>query len=239
MKDRYQKQIILSEIGESGQQQLSKASVLVIGAGGLGLMVSSYLVAMGIGNVGICDFDFIEESNLHRQFYFTPAEIGKSKATILAEKLRLQNPSIMIKDFVEKIDKKTILSIAGDYSIICDCTDQGNSRIIINDYCQKNKKSLVHGAVSDWQGYVTVFHYLNGFNLRDLFDFSDYLKIQSCSDIGISSPVCGLIGSYMANETIKIILSFGNTLEGKILHFNTLTNQIRTINIKKQVATVT
>jgi adenylyltransferase/sulfurtransferase len=74
---------------------------------------------------------------------------------------------------------------------------------------------------------------------KDIFDFSDYLKSQSCSDIGISSPICGLIGSYMANETIKIILSIGNTLEGKMLHFNTLTNQIRTINIKKQVATVT
>lgn len=234
MIERYQKQIILPEIGESGQLLIANASVLIIGGGGLGVIVSSYLVSMGIGNICICDFDLIEETNLNRQFCYTPNEIGESKATILAKKLRLQNPNIKIKDIVEKIDKNSIKSIAGDYSIICDCTDQGISRIAINEYCANNKKILVHGAVSDWQGYITVFHHLKGFSLKDIFDFSDYLKSQSCSDIGISSPVCGLIGSYMANETLKIILSIGNTLEGKILHVNTLSNQIRTFKLKKQ-----
>jgi molybdopterin/thiamine biosynthesis adenylyltransferase len=233
MTKRYQKQIILAEIGESGQQHLANASVLIIGAGGLGVIVASYLVAMGVGNIGICDFDFIEESNLHRQFYYTPDEIGKSKAKILAEKLRHQNPNINIVDIVKKIDKNSILTVAVDYSIICDCTDQGFSRIVINDYCAIHKKILVHGAVSDWQGYITVFHNLKGFSMKDIFDFSDYLKSQSCSENGIISPVCGLIGSYMVNEVIKIILNIGTVLEGKILYINMLKNKIRIINLKK------
>ncbi len=239
MIKRYQKQIILEEIGESGQQQLTNASVLIIGAGGLGVIVTSYLVAMGVGNIGICDFDSIEESNLHRQFCYTPYDVGKSKATVLAEKLRLQNSNIFIKDIVKKIDKNSIPEIAVDYPIICDCTDQGISRIVINDYCAFHKRILVHGAVSDWQGYVTVFHYLKGFSLKDIFDFSDYLKSQNCSEIGIMSPICGLIGSYMANETIKIILNLGSVLEGKILYINMLKNQTRTINIKKTSANST
>lgn len=236
MTDRYQKQIILPEIGESGQQQLAYASVLIAGAGGLGVVVASYLVAMGVGNIGICDFDYIEGSNLHRQLFFTPNDIGKSKASVLAEKLRLQNPNITINNIDKKVDKNSVTEIANNYQIICDCTDQGISRTIINDYCAEHKKILVHGAVSDWQGYITVLHYLKGFNLKDIFDFSDYLKSQSCSEIGIISPVCGLIGSYMTTETIKIILNLEDVLEGKILYVNMLNNQIREINIKKTSA---
>ncbi len=236
MTDRYQKQIILPEIGESGQQQLANASVLIAGAGGLGVVVASYLVAMGIGNIGICDFDNVEASNLHRQLLFTPSDIGKSKASVLAEKLRLQNPNITINNIDKKVDKSSIIEIAENYQIICDCTDQGISRTIINDYCFSHKKILVHGAVSEWEGYISVFHYLKGFSLKDIFDFSDYLKSQSCSEKGIISPVCGLIGSYMTNEAIKVILNLNNVLDGKLLFVNMLSNKIREINIKKNIS---
>lgn len=233
MTDRYQKQIILPEIGESGQRHLTNASVLIAGAGGLGVIVASYLVATGVGTVGICDFDNVEVSNLHRQLLFTPSDIGGKKATVLAEKLRLQNPNVIINSIEKKIDKNSVLEIAKNYQIICDCTDQGMSRTIINEYCGEHKKILIHGAVSDWQGYVTVFHYLNGFSLKDIFGFNDYLVSQSCSETGVISPICGLIGSYMTTETIKVILNLEDVLEGKILYVNMLNNQIREINIKK------
>lgn len=233
MTNRYQKQIILPEIGESGQKKIENASVLIVGAGGLGVIVASYLVAMGIGNIGISDFDNVQESNLHRQLHFTPSDIGKSKVSVLVNKLRLQNPDIIINSINKKIEKNSILEIANNYQIICDCTDQSFSRIIINDYCINNNKILVHGAVSDWQGYVTVFNYLKGFSLKDIFNFSDYIEAQSCTETGIISPVCGIIGSYMTNETIKIILKLDNVLDGKILYFNIFNNQIRQINIKK------
>lgn len=233
MKDRYQKQIILPEIGQSGQKHLKNASVLIAGAGGLGVIVASYLVAMGVGTVGICDFDNVEVSNLHRQLLFTPSDIGKKKATVLAKKLRLQNPNVIVNSIEKKIEKNSVVEIANNYQIICDCTDQGMSRTIINEYCGEHKKILIHGAVSDWQGYVTVFHYLNGFSLKDIFDFNDYLVSQNCSETGVISPTCGLIGSYMTTETIKVILNLENVLEGKILYVNMFNNQIREINIKK------
>lgn len=154
----------------------------------------------------------------------------------MAEKLRLQNPNIIINSIEKKIEKNSVIEIANNYQIICDCTDQGMSRTIINDYCAEHKKILVHGAVSDWQGYITVFHYLNGFSLKDIFDFNDYLKSQNCSETGVISPICGLIGSYMTIETIKVILNLEDVLEGKILYVNMLNNQIREINIKKTSA---
>jgi adenylyltransferase/sulfurtransferase len=236
MTERYQKQIILPEIGESGQKHLANASVLIAGAGGLGVIVASYLVAMGVGTIGICDFDKVEVSNLHRQILFTPSDIGKSKVSVLAEKLRLQNPNIIINRIEKKIEKNSVTEIAKNYQIICDCTDQGMSRTIINDYCAEHKKVLVHGAVSDWQGYITVFHYLKGFSLKDIFDFNDYLKSENCSEIGVISPICGIIGSYITTETIKVILNLDDVLEGKILYVNLLNNQIRQIKIKKNIS---
>lgn len=232
---RYQKQIVLSEYGDSGQSKLASASVLIIGAGGLGIIVSSYLVAMGVGHVGICDFDQVELSNLHRQFLYTPQDIGKNKATVLAEKLRIQNPDIKIDSFVATFDTKNNAMIAADFQLVCDCTDDGFTRMLINDYCAQTNKVLVHGAATQWNGYVTVFHHQKGFDLKDIFDFTDYLKSQNCSEVGIHSPVVGLIGSFMANETIKILLQLDAILEGKLLYYDMLTNQYRMVKIQKQV----
>ena len=229
---RYQQQIILPEIGLEGQKTLSNASVLIIGAGGLGVVVASYLVSMGVGVIGICDFDKIEESNLHRQFSYTPNDIGQNKATILVQKLRQQNPNVLIEDIVIKIEENNIQKVAEKYHLICDCTDQPESRILIDIFCKKNKKPLVHGAVSGWQGYITVFHYKQGIGLNDLFDPTVYFNSQTCFLTGINSAICGLIGSYMVNETIKILLGLDNVIEGKLLYINSLNNIIRTIKIK-------
>ncbi len=235
---RYQQQILLPEIGITGQQNLSNASVLIIGAGGLGVVVASYLVSMGVGTIGICDFDKIEESNLHRQFCYTPAEIGQNKATVLSQKLREQNPNVLIEVYIFTIDENNIQTIAEKYKIICDCTDQSSSRILINNYCEKQKLPLIHGAVSEWQGYITVLHHKQNFGLDDIFDFREYFNCQTCSIVGVNSALCGLIGSFMVNETIKIILQLNHIFEGKILYINSLNNLIRTIKIKKYQLTL-
>lgn len=229
---RYQQQIQLPEIGLKGQKILLKSSVLIVGAGGLGVIVGSYLVSMGVGNIGICDFDKIEETNLHRQFCYSTNLIGQNKATVLTEKLREQNPDVLVEDYIIKIDQNNIQTVAEKYQIICDCTDQSNIRVLINNYCEKYNIPLVHGAVSDWQGYITVFHYKKKFGLNNLFDLTKYLNIQTCSITGINSAVCGLIGSYMVTETIKILLDLDNVIEGNLLYVNTLKNLVRTIKIK-------
>lgn len=233
MTARYQKQIRLDEIGELGQEKIGNASVLIIGAGGLGVMVATYLTAMGVGSIGICDFDLIEASNLHRQFHFTPYDLGKSKALVLARQLKLQNPEVDINYFVDQVDKNSIIKISENYQIICDCTDQALSRILINHYCATHNKILIHGAVSDWEGYLTVFHYQKGFSLNDIFEISDYLRSQNCSTLGVNSAICGLIGSYMVNETLKVILKINPVLEGQLLYINMLNYKNRLIQLHK------
>jgi adenylyltransferase/sulfurtransferase len=230
---RYQQQMILPELVDGGQEKIRKSAVLVVGAGGLGTIVTSYLGAMGFGKIGICDFDLIEETNLHRQFHFFPNEVGLKKSEILSQKLILQNPEIHIQAYTDYLNEENINSIFSDYQIICDCTDNAETRILIDIYCQNNNKPLIHGAVTDWQGYISVFHFKKKFGLKDLFELTDYLKHASCSIAGVNGAVCGIIGSYMANETLKVILGLENILEGKLLYMNVLDNKVRIINIKK------
>lgn len=235
MIKRYQQQIILPEIGEEGQVMISNSSVLIVGAGGLGVVVASYLGSMGVGNIGICDFDKIEASNLHRQFCYTPNEIGQYKASVLTQKILLQNPDVKVNGLIVKVDENNFHGIAEKYQIICDCTDQSECRILINNYCKEYLKPLIHGAVTDWQGYLTVFHHKKKFGLGDLFDFKEYFNSQACSIIGVNPAICGMIGSHMVNEVVKIILGLDKVLEGELLYFNSLNNLVRTIKLKTAI----
>ena len=230
---RYKQQIQLPEIGEEGQQRISQAGVLIVGAGGLGTVVATYLVAMGIGKVGIVDFDNIEESNLHRQFLYSSKDLGKNKAVVLASKLKVQNEHSIICAFNEELTSHNFNEIISEYSIVCDCTDNLKTRLIIDKKCCANQVPLVHGAVSDWQGYLTLFHYINKFQYQDLFDIKTLLQSDSCESKGISSPVCGIIGSLMSNEVVKIILYIKSNLDGGLIYVNGLTNNFKFLNLKK------
>lgn len=229
---RYEQQIKLSTIGTAGQTAILQARVCIIGSGGLGTIVASYLAAMGVGYIKICDFDTIALHNLHRQFIYTPEHVGAYKANILKQQLSLQNPEIYIESHTIKIDKESIDEIGSEIDIICDCSDNGYTRMLLNNYCASNHIVLIHGAVSQWEGYLTVFHYKNRYTLQDLFDFSDYLKIENCNDLGIMSPICGIIGSYMASETIKIILNNTDVLDGQLLYINTENNTHKTYKLQ-------
>lgn len=230
---RYQQQLILPEIGIAGQQNISNASVLIVGAGGLGSMVGGYVAAMGVGNIGICDFDSVEESNLHRQFFYTPGDIGNNKAIILTQKLKMQNPGIIITSFNRRFNASGADDLFNNYEIICDCSDNVETRIALNDYSGNRNIPLIHGAVSGWQGYITVFNYKASFTYADLFSSEDLLNSQSCFNNGINSTICGIVGSYMANETLKIILSSDFVLEGKLLYINGLNNSMKLLKLKK------
>lgn len=231
---RYQKQIQLPEFGVNGQEKLLNASVLIVGAGGLGVVVSSYLSSMGIGRIGICDFDSIEESNLHRQFLYTLEDIGRKKSTVLSNKLRLQNPGIQIVDFNVRLNPENVESIFETFQIICDCTDNLESRFLIDKFCKRGKKTLIHGAVSEWQGYLTVFYYKNKIGLSDVFHFEHFLKAESCSMNGINSPICGIIGSYMSNEVVKVIFELDQVIEGNLVYIDSLKNMFRILSLIKK-----
>ncbi len=231
---RYSQQMLLPEIGTVGQEHISKAHVLVIGAGGLGTVVATYLTAMGIGKVGIVDFDEVDETNLHRQFLYTPADVGQKKAKVLAGKLTVQNNRIEVIPIEEKINNENFTNIVSGYKIVCDCSDNLNTRLVLDKQCGLYDIPLVHGAVSDWQGYVTLFHYRNKFKYHDLFDMKTLLKNDSCSLNGVNSSICGIIGSIMTNEIMKMVLNLDSNLDGGLLYVNGLKNDFKLLKLKKK-----
>lgn len=231
---RYSQQMLLPEIGTVGQGQLGNAKVLVVGAGGLGTVVATYLVAMGLGKVGIVDFDEVDETNLHRQFLYTSSEVGQKKASVLVSKLRSQNIHVAVHPIEDRITNENFAAIISDFTIVCDCSDNLHTRLVLDKQCGLFHIPLVHGAVSDWQGYVTLFHYINQFQYQDLFDMETLFKADSCAINGVSSPICGMIGSAMANETLKIVLGVNSNLDGGLLYINGLGNVFKFLKLKKK-----
>lgn len=233
MDERYIQQIPLAEIGVEGQGKIAGSKVLVIGAGGLGSFVVSNLVAAGVGKLGIVDHDHIERSNLHRQIFYAEDDIGKPKTTVLADKLSNRNSGVTIESFEVKFDKETGLNIVPGYDIVCDCTDNLDARISINNLCRMYNKPLVYAAVAGWEGYITVLHHRKKVSLEEVFSMEAYAKnsIVSCSNGGIIGTTCAVAGSIQANEVLKITLDRDEIIDGILLCFNILGNVFRQFKI--------
>ncbi len=213
----------MPEIGLEGQQKLMNANVLVIGAGGLGCPVLQYLSAAGIGTIGICDFDYVAESNLQRQILFGTNDIGRPKAKTAAKKLASLNPYVKFNIHDFKLDKSNALELFMQYDLIVDGSDNFPTRFLVNDACVITGKPLVFGAIYKFEGQVSVFNYQNGPTYRCLIpEQPDSSEMLSCSKIGVIGVLPGIIGSYQASEVIKIVTGVGEVLNGKILLIDTL-----------------
>jgi sulfur-carrier protein adenylyltransferase/sulfurtransferase len=229
--ERYQRQILLKEFGEAGQHKLLHAKVLVIGAGGLGCPVLLYLAAAGIGNIGIIDDDTVSLHNLHRQPLYDTKDTGYSKAEVAKEKLQKLNPEINITAYNERLKVTNALGLIENYDVIIDGTDNFATRYLINDACVLLNKPLVYGAVSRFEGQLALFNCKNTeiekpVNYRDLFPQPPKDgEILNCAETGVLGVLPGIIGTMMANETIKLISGIGTPLINRMLTFNTLTNQ--------------
>ncbi|MFI1743379.1 molybdopterin-synthase adenylyltransferase MoeB [Thalassobellus sediminis] len=231
---RYNRHIILSEIGQEGQNKLSNAKVLVIGAGGLGCPVLQYLTAAGIGKIGIIDFDVVDISNLQRQVLFGTSALGKNKAVAAKERLTDLNDSITIIAYAEKLTHQNAVNLFNQYDIIVDGTDNFETRYLVNDACIITNKPLVFGAIYKFEGQVSVFNYQNGPSYRCLFpNPPEKGNVPNCSEIGVLGVLPGIIGTMQANEILKIILGIGNVLSGKLLCYNALTLHNSTLKIKR------
>src|SRR5690606_36177905 len=231
---RYNRQIILSEIGQTGQDKLSHAKVLVIGAGGLGCPILQYLTAAGIGTLGIIDFDVVELSNLHRQVLFGTSSLGKNKAEAAKTRLEDLNPDSSIIAYAEKLTHQNALDLFNNHDIIVDGTDNFETRYLINDACIITNKPLVFGSIYKFEGQVSVFNYQNGPSYRCLFPNPPQKDaIPNCAEIGVLGVLPGIIGSFQANEVLKMILGIGNVLSGKLLCYNSLTSQTSVLKINK------
>lgn len=233
--NRYNRHIVLNEIGQSGQDKITNAKVLVIGAGGLGCPVLQYLTAAGVGTIGIIDFDVVELSNLQRQVLFGKSSLGKNKA--IAAKARLQdlNDDINIIAYSEQLTFKNAIQLFEDYDIIVDGSDNFETRYLVNDACLITNKPLVFSAIYKFEGQVSVFNYKNGPSYRCLFSSPPKKEaIPNCSEVGVLGVLPGIIGSLQANEVLKIILEIGDVLSGKLLCYNALTSQTTTLKINRK-----
>ena len=235
--DRYSRQIILKKVGATGQKKLLGSSVLIIGAGGLGSPIAIYLGALGIGKIGIVDKDKVELSNLSRQVIFETNDLKKEKSLVAATKVKKINPDISIKSFKKKINSKNIKQIGKEFQIIVDASDNFKTRFLINDYCLKEKKILISGAISKFDGQVYTFNFLKK-NSPCLRCFIPKMplnpEIDNCEFDGVLGPLAGIIGSIQANEVVKEILGIGNTLSGFILIVDALKLSFRKVKLNKR-----
>ena len=224
---RFEKQIILKKIGLAGQKKIFSANVLVAGLGGLGCPLITFLAASGGGKIGIVDFDKVEISNLNRQTLFNPKDIGKFKVEQAKKAINRINKKIKIIPFKKKITSKNINKIFNSFDIICDGTDNYNTRYLINDYCVKNKKILISSAISKFDGQLMKFNFKKKGPCYRCFMPNSPDFENNCQTEGIFSPVAGIMGSLQANEVLKSILNTKDDLTNLLLIFDALKTEFR------------
>jgi sulfur-carrier protein adenylyltransferase/sulfurtransferase len=239
-KNRYQKHLLLPQIGEEGQLKLKNAKVLVVGAGGLGCPVLLYLSAAGVGKIGIMDVDVVDITNLQRQVLYKVEDIGNPKATTAANRLSKMNDMIEYEAVRQNLKPENAESFIKNYDIIVDCTDNFTARYLINDYCVKLQKPFVYGAIHQFEGQVSVFNFKDendilGPTYRCIFpEQPSELEIPNCATIGVLGILPGMLGMYQANEVIKMITGIGKVLSGQLLMIDLLENTSQKINIKRR-----
>ena len=239
-RNRYQKHLLLPQIGLEGQLKLKNAKVLVVGAGGLGCPVLLYLSAAGVGKIGILDADSVDMSNLQRQVLYRVEDIGNPKATTAVFHLTKMNDSIEYEGFKQNLKPENAETFIKNYDIIVDCTDNFTARYLINDYCVKLNKPFVYGAIHQFEGQVSVFNFKDsdgnlGPTYRCLFpEQPSDLEIPNCATIGVLGILPGMLGMYQANEVIKMITGIGTVLSGQLLMMDLLENTSQKIKVKRR-----
>jgi len=215
----------------AGQSKLAQAKVLIIGVGGLGCPVALYLAAAGVGEIGLVDEDKIEVHNLQRQILYDTYYLGRPKVEIAVEKLNELNEEIKITPYALRLNESNAKEIIQKYDIVADCSDNFETRFLVNDICMEQGKTLVSAAVAGFEGQIYTFK-KGVASYRDIYQEPPEGLIPSCSQTGILGSVCGVLGSLQATEIIKNICNIGEDLSGKMLTYNAITNLIKLINIK-------
>ena len=224
---RFEKQIILKKVGLTGQKKIMSANVLILGLGGLGCPLLTYLAASGVGKIGIVDYDKVEISNLNRQTLFSTSDLGKLKVKQAKKVIFKLNKNIKVVPFEKKLTSKNIDSILKRFDIICDGTDNYKTRYLINDYCVKNKKILITSAISKFDGHLMNFNFKKKGPCYRCFMPSPPDFENNCQTEGIFSPVAGIMGTLQANEVLKCILNKKNNLTNHILIFDAFKTELR------------
>lgn len=219
--NRYHKQFQLEEIGFAGQVKLKEAKVAVVGAGGLGCPILQYLNAIGVGTIGIIDFDTVQVSNLHRQVLYNSNDIDQLKVECATKRLKEQNPNTEIIQHCVQLTAENAKEILENYDIIVDGCDNFLTRYIVNDTCVELEKPLIYGSILGFQGQIATFNLNGSKNLRDIFPEPPNAEdVPNCSENGVLGTFPGIIGTMMAQETVKVILEL-DPLINKLMLFET------------------
>lgn len=241
-ENRYSCQISLPGFDEAAQQKLSNAKVLIVGAGGLGCPAAQYLVSSGVGTVTIADYDTVSIKNLHRQILYTPADVGQKKVTVAQQKLQTQNPEINVVALDIAINSANVMNTISNYDIVVDCSDNFDTRYLLNDACVLSGKPLVYGAIYQYEGQVAIWNVTNengtqSPNYRDVYPNVNAAAVPNCADGGVIPTIAGVIGCMQANEVIKYLTGIDDLLAGKLLIFDAQTMHSRVMKLSASTKT--
>lgn len=231
---RYSRHLLIPEVGVQGQEKLAQARVLCIGAGGLGSPVLQYLAAAGVGRIGIMDDDEVDESNLQRQTIFRTGDIGASKARVAADRVRELNPLVAADAIPVRFDAGNARDLVRLYDVAVDCTDRFETRYAINDACWLENKPDVYGSIFRFDGQVSVFWRDRGPCYRCLFAQPPPSgTVPTCAEGGVLGVLAGIVGTWQANEALKIVLGIGEPLAGRLMLIDALGAQVRQFAIDR------
>ena len=236
-RNRYQRHLLLPEVGETGQQKLLASKVLLLGAGGLGSPAALYLAAAGVGTLGIIDMDVVDESNLQRQILHNMERIGERKVDSAKKTLTAMNPDVDVATYDVRLGADNVLDIIDGYDLIVDGTDNFPTRYLVNDASLLKRIPVVHGSIFRFEGQVTVFDPYNGPCYRCMIPEPPPAELApSCAEAGVLGVLPGIVGSIQALEAIKMLLGLGDTLVGRLLAFDALEESFRTFKVRRDPA---
>ena len=231
---RYSRHLIMPEVGVQGQKKLKKASVLLIGTGGLGSPLGLYLASAGVGRIGLVDFDVVDFTNLQRQILYTTEDVGKPKLEAAKARLQAINPFITIDTHETRLSSENAMEILKPYDVIVDGTDNFPTRYLVNDACVLLGKPNVYGSIFRFEGQASVFDASRGPCYRCLYpEPPPPGLVPSCAEGGVLGILPGIIGTIQATETIKLIIETGEPLIGRLLLFNALKMRFRELKLRK------
>ena len=231
---RYSRHLSLDNFTDSSQLKINQSSILIVGIGGLGTITALYLANSGIGNIILNDFDSIDLSNLPRQILFNKEDINKNKADVAVEKLRAFNTAITLHSLNNKLSETELSKVISNVDIVLDCTDNLESRLLINKVCINYKKTLISGAAIRFEGHVAIFR--NDISISSCYNClysQDDDNLGDCEGSGILASVAGMVGSIVANETIKVILKEESSIDNKLWIIDAKNNTNHLVKISK------
>ena len=236
---RYSRHLLIPEVGVEGQERLGRARVLVVGAGGLGSPVLAYLAAAGVGRLGVVDDDVVDVTNLQRQILYRTEDVGASKAQLAAERLHALNPQIAIDAIPRRLDVSNARELIRLYDVVVDGTDTFATRYLINDACVLEGKLDVYGSIFRFDGQVSVFGRKGAPCYRCLYPQPPPPEtVPTCAEGGVLGVLPGIVGTWQANETLKILLGIGNTLIGRLAVIDALGGRMREFRIERDAGCV-